>query len=469
MAKLVIQSGTSAGTEFHLHEGKVILGRDLSAEVRISDDEASREHAEILKEGDNWVLKDLGSRNGTKVNGTKIEGTYTLKAKDVVRIGKTELQYMDGGEEEVPPKKAAKKKAPVDPKRAAAQTAVHVPPPPGAGEKITEEDLKTIQKLREAREAILSEIRKVIIGQEDVVEQLVVALFSRGHCLVVGVPGLAKTLMVRTISRVLDLEFKRVQFTPDLMPSDITGTDILQEDSTTHERSFKFIKGPIFTNMLLADEINRTPPKTQAALLEAMQEYRVTAGGVTYQLPLPFFVLATQNPIEQEGTYPLPEAQLDRFMFMVLIGYPRRAEEIQIVKATTYDFEPDLKPVLSAVDIMNLQHIVRRVPISEHVVTYATDLARMTRPKEETSPEFIRDWVSWGAGPRAAQYLVIGAKARAVINGRYNVSVSDIKAMAHPVLRHRVLTNFNADSEGIDSDDIIDKLLETVPEPQYEE
>jgi MoxR-like ATPase len=486
MAKLVVRTGASVGAEFHLHEDRLTVGRDLSAEVRVSDDEISRRHAEVYRAGNNWVIKDLGSRNGTKINGTKIEGDYTLKPSDVVRVGKTELEFFDsedeaaagrsstaqlsthkkGEQEKVEQAKAAD---PSGEKRAGAQTAVNIASAPEKGEQISEEDMKTIQRLREARETILREIRKVIIGQEEVVEQMVIALFSRGHCLVVGVPGLAKTLMVSTISRVLDLEFKRVQFTPDLMPSDITGTDILQEDPSTKERSFKFIKGPIFTNMLLADEINRTPPKTQAALLEAMQEYRVTAGGVTYQLPLPFFVLATQNPIEQEGTYPLPEAQLDRFMFMVLIGYPTRSEEVQIVKATTYDFEPDLKPVLSAANIMNLQHIVRRVPISEHVVTYATDLARSTRPKEEGAPDFIRDWVSWGAGPRAAQYMVIGAKARTVINGRYNVSIKDVKAMAHPVLRHRVLTNFNADSEGIDSDDIIDRLLESVPEPQYEQ
>ncbi len=467
-----MRAGDSVGTEYRLHEDKVILGRDLSAEVRLSDEETSRQHAEIFKEEGSWAVRDLGSRNGTRVNGTKIEGNYTLKPRDVVRVGKTELEFVDGGEGEAePPAEEPAEQAPADPKRAGAQTAVRAAPPPGAGAgaQITEEDMKAIGQLREARDTILREIRKVIIGQEEVVEQMINALFSRGHCLVVGVPGLAKTLMVSTISRVLDLEFKRVQFTPDLMPSDITGTDILQEDPSTKERSFKFIKGPIFTNMLLADEINRTPPKTQAALLEAMQEYRVTAGGVTYQLPLPFFVLATQNPIEQEGTYPLPEAQLDRFMFMILIGYPTRAEEVQIVKATTYDFEPDLQPVLSATDIMNLQHIVRRVPISEHVVSYATDLARSTRPKGEKVPEFINEWVSWGAGPRAAQYMVVGAKARAVMNGRYNVSVKDIRAMAHPVLRHRVLTNFNADSEGIDSDDIIDKLLEAVPEPQYDE
>jgi len=467
MAKLVILTGSSPGTEVHLHQEQLIIGRDLSADLRVEDDEISRQHAEIFREEGSWAVRDLGSRNGTRVNGEKIEGQYSLRPNDKVRVGKTELEFHDGAEEEKPATTPLKQ-PPADPKTAKSKTAAHQPASSDKPKEISEEDIKAIQKLKEAREVILKEIRKVIIGQEDVVEQMVVALFSRGHCLVMGVPGLAKTLMVHTVSKVLDLEFKRVQFTPDLMPSDITGTDILQEDQTTRERSFKFIKGPIFTNMLLADEINRTPPKTQAALLEAMQEYRVTAGGVTYQLPLPFFVLATQNPIEQEGTYPLPEAQLDRFMFMILINYPAREEEIQIVKATTYDYEPNLQSVVSAEDILKLQHIVRKVPISEHVVSYATDLVRATRPKEEGSPEFIKEWVAWGAGPRAAQYLVIGAKARAVINGRYNVSVNDIKAMAHPVLRHRVLTNFNADSEGIDSNNIIDRLLDAVPEPQYD-
>ncbi len=470
MAKLVVRTGNLAGSEFRLHQEKVTIGRDLSADVRISgDEEISRLHAELLKGRNGWKVKDGGSRNGTKVNGTKIEGVLALQAHDVIRVGKTELELVETGEESAVAE-PVKEAPPANPERASApqqETAIHIAGPPGPGAQVSEEDLQAVKRLSEARQVLLREIRKVIIGQEDVVEQVIVALFSRGHCLVVGVPGLAKTLMVRTVARVLDLEFKRVQFTPDLMPSDISGTDVLQEDQSTRERSFKFIKGPIFTNILLADEINRTPPKTQAALLEAMQEYRVTAGGVTYQLPLPFFVLATQNPIEQEGTYPLPEAQLDRFMFEILISYPMRQEEVQIVKSTTYDYEPDLHPVLSAKDILNLQHIVRRVPISDHVVGYATDLARATRPKEESAPEFIKEWVSWGAGPRAAQYMVIGAKARAVINGRYNVSVNDVKAAAHPVLRHRVLTNFNADSEGVDSDDIIDRLLETVPEPQY--
>ena len=327
------------------------------------------------------------------------------------------------------------------------------------------EERDAIAKLRDTYVQMREELSKCIVGQDAVLDQLITCLFAGGHCLLLGVPGLAKTLMVRTIAAVLDLDFKRIQFTPDLMPSDITGTDVLQEDQATRERSFRFIKGPIFTNTLLADEINRTPPKTQAALLEAMQEYRVTAAGYTHNLPQPFFVLATQNPIEQEGTYPLPEAQLDRFMFMINVGYPSREEEIRIVRETTGEWEMVLEPVLSAEEIVALQKIVRKVPVSEHVVAYATDLARATRPPLPDAPDFIKNWVDWGAGPRAAQYLTLGAKARAVLDGRFNVSCDDIRAVAHPVLRHRVLTNFNADAEGVDSNKIIDMLLERVAEP----
>ena len=300
------------------------------------------------------------------------------------------------------------------------------------------------------------------------VDFLLTAIFSRGHCLLVGVPGLAKTLMISTLAKVLSLKFNRIQFTPDLMPSDITGTDIIQEDPQSGRRVFNFVRGPIFTNMLLADEINRTPPKTQAALLQAMQEYQVTTGGgggKTYPLELPFFVLATQNPVEQEGTYPLPEAQLDRFMFMVKVGYPKQEEERAIVKATTSDFAQDLHPILTAHDILTVQRIVRKVPVSDHVIDYAVNLARATRPNEPDTPSFINNWLTWGAGPRAAQYLVLGAKARAVTRGRLNVSTDDIRQMAKPVLRHRLITNFNADADGIDADAIIDKLLATVKEP----
>jgi len=322
-----------------------------------------------------------------------------------------------------------------------------------------------IEKFVAVKARLHKELHKVIIGQETVIELLLAAIFARGHCLLVGVPGLAKTLLISTLAKVLQLEFNRIQFTPDLMPADITGTDILEEDQATGKRAFRFVKGPVFSNLILADEINRTPPKTQAALLQAMQEYQVTAGGRTYPLQLPFFVLATQNPIEQEGTYPLPEAQLDRFMFMVNIGYPSQREERAIVRATTMDLEAVPETVLSASDILHVQKILRKLPVSDHVVDYAVNLVRATRPKEKNAPSFINDWLTWGAGPRAAQYLVLGAKAVAVLDGRLNVGCDDVRAVAKPVLRHRLFTNFNADAEGIGPDQVVDKLLAAIPEP----
>lgn len=329
-------------------------------------------------------------------------------------------------------------------------------------QKVTDEDLEAAEFLKNAREKLLSEIRKVIIGQQKILDQILMALFSQGHCLLVGVPGLAKTLMVRTLASILDLRFKRIQFTPDLMPADIVGTDIIQENVETGNRSFKFMQGPIFSNVILADEINRTPPKTQAALLEAMQEYKVSVGGETYQLEMPFFVLATQNPIEQEGTYPLPEAQLDRFMFNIYIDYPEPSEEKQIVLSTTSAYEPELERVLTSEDIIHLQKIIRKVPIAEHVVDYVVSLVGSSRPSTPSAPDFVKDWVSWGAGPRASQYLTLGGKARAIMHGRYHVAIEDIKAVAKPVLRHRILTNFKAEADGTTSLDIIDRLLEAV-------
>jgi MoxR-like ATPase len=329
-------------------------------------------------------------------------------------------------------------------------------------------DPATIERIKQARDRLQTEIHKSIVGQQDVIDALLTAIFARGHCLLVGVPGLAKTLMISTLAKVLNLNFSRIQFTPDLMPSDITGTDIIQEDPATGRRVFNFVKGPVFTNMLLADEINRTPPKTQAALLQAMQEHVVTAGGRSYPLEPPFFVLATQNPVEQEGTYPLPEAQLDRFMFMVKVGYPNRDDEKAIVKNTTGAGEATPQPVLSAADIVQIQKLIREVPVSDHVVSYAVDLARNTRPGEASSPDFIRQYLTWGAGPRAAQYLVLGAKTRAVLRGRLNVSVDDLRQVAKLVLRHRIIPNFNADAEGIDADTLIDRLLTTVKEPGAE-
>jgi MoxR-like ATPase len=323
-----------------------------------------------------------------------------------------------------------------------------------------------IDKFSAVKGRLHKELHKVIIGQEAVIELLLAAIFARGHCLLVGVPGLAKTLLISTLAKVLQLEFNRIQFTPDLMPADITGTDILEEDQTTGKRAFRFVKGPVFSNLILADEINRTPPKTQAALLQAMQEYQVTAGGRTYPLDLPFFVLATQNPIEQEGTYPLPEAQLDRFMFMVNIGYPSQSEERTIVRATTMELEAAPETVLSAADILHVQKILRKLPVSDLVVDYAVNLVRATRPKEKDTPQFINDWLTWGAGPRAAQYLVLGAKAIAILNGRLNVGCDDVRAVAKPVLRHRLFTNFNADAEGIGPDQVVEKLLASISEPE---
>jgi MoxR-like ATPase len=325
------------------------------------------------------------------------------------------------------------------------------------------DDVQAVRKLNEAFERITSELSKVIVGQHHVIEELLVAMFARGHCLLVGVPGLAKTLMIRSLADSLTLRFSRIQFTPDLMPSDITGTEVIQEDKATGTRAFKFLQGPIFANVILADEINRTPPKTQAALLEAMQEHQVTVGGNRHRLAEPFFVLATQNPIEQEGTYPLPEAQLDRFMFNIFVDYPSEDEEFQIVKRTTTDVETKLLPSLSADEIIALQQIVRRVPVADHVTRYALKFTRLTRRDNADAPDFIHDYVSWGAGPRASQYLVLGAKARAVLHGRFYASCEDIRAVAPPVLRHRIMTNFNAEAEGVKPDDIVARLAELIP------
>jgi MoxR-like ATPase len=330
------------------------------------------------------------------------------------------------------------------------------------------EEAQAVQDLAGAYQQMTEQIGKVIVGQKEVVEQLLMALFSRGHCLLVGVPGLAKTLLVSTVSKILHLTFKRIQFTPDLMPADITGTDILQDDPETGRRKFVFLPGPIFAHMILADEINRTPPKTQAALLEAMQEHHVTAGGHTYRLPEPFFVLATQNPIEQEGTYPLPEAQLDRFMFNISVGYPSRAEELEIMKQTTSPYKPELKAILQAEEILKLQEIVRQVVVADHVFAYAADLVRATRPRDAGVPKFIPEMVMWGAGPRASQYLILGGKARAILHGRLHVTTDDIKAVAYPVLRHRIITTFNAEAEGVTTDDIIERLITAIPLPQEE-
>ena len=329
--------------------------------------------------------------------------------------------------------------------------------------KDAQRDMEAVLKLNAVYRDIRDELAKVIIGQNTVIDELLIAIFARGHCMLEGVPGLAKTLLISTLADTLSLKFSRIQFTPDLMPSDITGTEVIQEDKSTGSREFKFIPGPLFANVVLADEINRTPPKTQAALLEAMQEHQVTSGGVRRKLTEPFFVLATQNPIEQEGTYPLPEAQLDRFMFKVFVDYPSEDEEFEIVRLTTAPFTPKLKKALTADEIVELQEIVRRVPVADHVIRYAMQLVRLTRVNKGEPPPFIKDNVSWGAGPRASQYLILGGKARAILQGRYYVSTDDIAFVALPTLRHRIITNFNAEAEGITSDKIVAELLKFVP------
>jgi MoxR-like ATPase len=328
---------------------------------------------------------------------------------------------------------------------------------------LAEGDLESVKRLREAFNSIKAQLARVIVGQDQVIEELLIALFSRGHCILEGVPGLAKTLLISTLSKCLSLAFSRIQFTPDLMPSDITGTEIIEENRSTGHREFKFLEGPLFANVILADEINRTPPKTQAALLEAMQERQVTVGRIPHRLADPFFVLATQNPIEQEGTYPLPEAQQDRFMFKVFVKYPNFDEEFEIARRTTAPANEELTAVLTGEQILSLQQLVRRVPVTDHVITYTLALVRQTRVSEPGIPKFVTDWLSWGAGPRAVQYMILGAKARALLHGRTHVQTEDIQALAPPVLRHRILTNFSAASEGITPDAVIQRLLQETP------
>ncbi len=332
-------------------------------------------------------------------------------------------------------------------------------------QKETPDDLALVDRMKEGREKIINELKKVIIGQDDVIQEVLIALFSGGHCLITGVPGLAKTLLIKTIADITRLQFNRIQFTPDLMPADVIGTELMIEDPSTNRRRLKFVKGPIFANILLADEINRTPPKTQSALLEAMEEQQVTAAGTTHKLDRPFFVLATQNPIELEGTYPLPEAQLDRFMFKILIDYLPAEEEIIVVNNTTQITETAVEPFLTGKDILDFQYIAHQVPLAEAVVRYAVQLVGASRPSNPSAPDFVKEWVSWGAGIRASQNLILGGKVRALLNGRFNVSYEDVRALAHPVLRHRIIVNFHAEAERVDTTQIIDRLLEAVPEP----
>ena len=434
-------------------QSRLLIGRREDCDVMIAEDTLSGHHALLERDDDaGWVLTDLESSNGTEVDGQAIESAPVTTASEILLGGAIALRLVQtNGDETVADTADDTEDRPDTPSPAAV----------GA----SEDELALVRAMREYTQRIRKEIAKVIVGQQTVVDQVLMVLIAGGHGLLVGMPGMAKTLLVSTIARVLDMAFKRVQFTPDLMPSDITGTEILETDPETDTKRFRFIKGPIFCNLLLADEINRTPPKTQAALLEAMQEKRVTVGNETFSLEPPFFVLATQNPIEQEGTYPLPEAQQDRFMFNIWVDYPEEEEEAQIVKATTVTAMSQPERVLSAAAVMQLQEVVRKVPVSDHVIRYAIRLVRATRPADPKTPDFVRQYVSNGAGPRAGQFLILAAKARAVMEGRIHVSCNDVRQAAIPVLRHRLLTNFTADSEGVSAMNVVERLLETIEQP----
>jgi MoxR-like ATPase len=449
MPQIRVKVGFQQGRIFPLEDRELSIGRDPACDIPLDiESPASRHHATLYKADGQWRLKDLGSLNGTAVNTSRITDTE-LKPGDRIIIGTTIFVFEENHSAASEPGNKAVSEPVLSALSADEEARIQT----------------TVSEMSVKTRLIKAEIAKAIIGQKEIVAELLTAVISNGHVLMIGMPGLAKTMMIRTVSEVLDLRFQRIQFTPDLMPSDITGTDVLDMDEAGGHKEYRFIKGPVFTNILLADEINRTPPKTQAALLEAMQEHRVTAAGQTYLLALPFFVLATQNPLEQEGTYPLPEAQLDRFMFSIYIDYPSEAEEEMIAKVTTRQEKVELQKILDAAEILELQKVVRELPISDHVVKYATRLVRATRPADSRAPDFIRKWIHCGAGPRATQYLVIAAKARAVIEGRLLVTCDDVRVAARPVLRHRMFTNFTADSEGVDTDSIVQKLLEAVPEP----
>jgi MoxR-like ATPase len=477
MPHLTSTKGSLAGAVFDLVPPSFSLGRDAgNALILPNESGASRKHALLFEKDGEWWVEDLGSSNGTSVNGQEINQPVKLGEGDLIAVGVEELRFSLLSSAPVAADISAEglvvTKAPEDSHVTADEAtggplqagAADAKPSPKAPEFSSEvQDL--VSRMSALTEEIRKEIGKAIVGQVDIVMDMLTAIISRGHVLLIGMPGLAKTTLVRTISEVLDLEFRRIQFTPDLMPSDITGTDILEVDEETGKKAYRFIKGPIFTQILLADEINRTPPKTQAALLEAMQEYRVTASGQTFDLSAPFFVLATQNPLEQEGTYPLPEAQLDRFMFSIYIDYPTEEEEELIAKFTTSTVKTVLEKVMDGAQILELQKTVRDLPVSDHVLKYAVRLVRATRPGDKRAPDFITRWIQCGSGPRAAQNIIVAAKARAVIAGRLLVTTADVRSVARPVLRHRIFTNFTADSEGMDTDKIVNKLLEVVPEP----
>ena len=458
MAKITITGGAKNGEIIDLQNADLVLGRHDDCDLILDDTRASSHHARLYRDKTEWMLTDLKSTNGTLVNQQPVT-TVTLQDNDLIEIGDTQIRFQaDGHAEQAPPDKADGAPSP------AAKSATVPAPAAKAPVTTTAEDLALVKQMSKNMDVIRAETAKVIVGQREVLDQILMCMIVAGHALLVGMPGMAKTLMVSTIAKVLDMDFKRIQFTPDLMPTDITGTEVLETNRTTNEKDFRFMRGPIFCNLLLADEINRTPPKTQAALLEAMQEKRVTVGNTTYTLDAPFFVLATQNPIEQEGTYPLPEAQMDRFMFNIWVDYPLEHEEEVIIRTTTVTQTAQPQKVLNKQQVIQLQQVVRKIPVSEHVIKYAIRLVRATRPGNEQAPDFVKEYVHIGAGPRAGQFLILAAKAQAVLGGRIHVSCNDIKTAAIPVLKHRIYTNFAADSEGLTSMDLIKKLLAAVAE-----
>ena len=439
---------------YALPEQGVKIGRDPGqCQLALQDPDVSSLHAFMCCKNGAWMLQDLGSTNGTYVNGNKIT-TVGLKSGDRIKFGESvsaKIEIEEPKKEVVAPPKPA---TPPPPPQKSAIKVDNTPPP-----EMSADDVELIKLLNDKFNLAKENLSQVVIGQMDVIELVLTAIFARGHVLLMGVPGLAKTLLIATLSQVLDLKFKRVQFTPDLMPSDITGTDVLEEDKESGGRKFRFVEGPVFTNMLLADEINRTPPKTQAALLEAMQEHHITVGTKTYNLPEPFFVMATQNPIEQEGTYPLPEAQMDRFLFNIIVKYPSAADEETIIRNVTSNRKVKLEKVLDGETVQKLQDVVKRVPVAPHVIQYAATLARMSRPKEPDVPDFVKELVGWGAGPRAGISLITAAKAWAILHGRHHCTMKDVEAVAMPVLRHRVITTFAAEAAGVTSDDLVNMLL----------
>ena len=441
--KVIVIGGQHAGQRFAFSETPILIGSSEECAIRLTDRGVLPNHASIDRTPDGgWMLASISSAAELEVRGHAVP-EITLESGLVFRLGGVALRFETGDETILPP-----------------AVTLQDPPRPETAEAL-------VAALHAAHARMLEQIGQVIIGQRAVIEQVLVALFAQGHCLLIGAPGLGKTLLVRTLASALDLDSRRIQFTPDLMPADITGTDILEEDIQTGRRVFRFNRGPVFTHILLADEINRTPPKTQAALLEAMQERRVTAAGTTYDLPAPFLVLATQNPIELEGTYPLPEAQLDRFMFAIKVDYPQASEEVDVLLATTAGQGGQASHVLDGPTVLAFQQLVREVPVSRHVAQYTADLIRASRPGQAGSPAFVNQWVRWGAGPRAGQCLLLAAKAQAVLAGRFHVSCADVRTHALPVLRHRLFRNFAAVSDGVQTDEIVARLLEHVKEPAY--